>query len=284
MNIELKNTEFVDVDKIEIPEIFNRRFKTDIEVVDQLFGGSGFLPGSTFTLAGGPGSGKSTFLMQMLSILAAKGKNVAYISGEENVYQISFNARRLGIKGVKVCNLTDLDTICDKILEHKFDFVVIDSFPTVQVNRKNVSSKKREEMVVNTLCSLAKKNDIVMGFVLHVTKQGKYKGSTLLPHTTDMNIMLSKPEEIEDARNIHTREFHATKNRFGFCSFITLNMAQNGFVFKAAEKHDPFKGKKKITTQEGVEKFGSYYKAIKYFSANGYVSKGKGKNKHFVRK
>lgn len=284
MNIELTNTDFVDVDKIEIPEIFNRRFKTDIEIVDQLFGGSGFLPGSTFTLAGGPGSGKSTFLMQVLSHLAGKGKSVAYISGEENVYQISFNARRLNVKGVKVCNLTDLDTICKKIVEHKFDFVIIDSFPTVQVNRKNISSKKREEVVVNTLCSLAKKNDVVLGFVLHVTKQGKYKGSTLLPHTTDMNIMLNRPEDLETPNGINVREFQVTKNRFGFCSFITLEMAQNGFIFKKAEKPDPFKGKKKVTTQEGVAQFGSYYKAIKYFTANGFQAKGKGKNKHFVRK
>jgi predicted ATP-dependent serine protease len=284
MNIELNNTDFVDVDKIEIPEIFNRRFKTDIEIVDQLFGGSGFLPGSTFTLAGGPGSGKSTFLMQVLNHLAKNGKNVAYISGEENVYQISYNARRLGIKSVKVCNLTDLDTICKKVLEHKFDFVVIDSFPTVQVNRKSVSSKKKEEIVVNTLCSLAKKNDIVIGFILHVTKQGKYKGSTLLPHTTDMNIMLNKPEDLETPNGINTREFFVTKNRFGFCSVITLEMAKNGFIFKKAEKPDPFKGKKKVTTQEGVEKFGSYYKAVKYFSANGFEARGKGKKKHFVRK
>jgi len=284
MNIELQNTEFVNIDEVEIPEIFNRRFKTDIDIVDQLFGGSGFLPGSTFTLAGGPGSGKSTFLMQVLNLLASKGKNVAYISGEENIYQISFNAKRLGIKGVKVCNLTDLDTICKKVLEHKFDFVVVDSFPTVQVNKKNVSSRKKEEMVVNTLCTLAKKNDIVMGFILHVTKQGKYKGSTLLPHTTDMNIMLGKSEDLETPNGINTREFHVTKNRFGYCSFINLEMGKAGFIFKEAKKADLFEGKKKVSTQEGVAKLGSYYKAIKYFTANGYVAKGKGKNKHFVRK
>lgn len=284
MNIELQNTDFVNVDEIEVPEIFNRRFKTDIEIVDQLFGGSGFLPGSTFTLAGGPGSGKSTFLMQVLNLLAQQGKNVAFISGEENIYQISFNARRLGIKNVKVCNLTDLDTICKKVVEHKFDFVVIDSFPTVQVNSKNITSRKKEEKIVNTLCTLAKKNDIVMGFILHVTKQGKYKGSTLLPHTTDMNIMLNKPEDLETPNGINTREFHVTKNRFGFCSFINLEMGKAGFILKAAKKPDLFEGKKKVSTQEGVEKLGSYYKAIKYFSQNGFVAKGKGKNKHFVRK
>jgi DNA repair protein RadA/Sms len=284
MNIELQNTEFVNIDEVEIPEIFNRRFKTDIEIVDQLFGGSGFLPGSTFTLAGGPGSGKSTFLMQVLNLLASKGKNVAYISGEENIYQISFNAQRLGIKGVKVCNLTDLDTICKKVLEYKFDFVVVDSFPTVQVNKKNISSRKKEETVVNTLCTLAKKNDIVMGFILHVTKQGKYKGSTLLPHTTDMNIMLGKSEDLETPNGINTREFHVTKNRFGYCSFINLEMGKAGFIFKETKKQDPFEGKKKVTTQEGVARFGSYYKAIKYFTANGFEAKGKGKSKHFVRK
>jgi predicted ATP-dependent serine protease len=162
--------------------------------------------------------------------------------------------------------------------------VVIDSFPTVQVNKKNVSSRKKEETIVNTLCTLAKKNDIVMGFILHVTKQGKYKGSTLLPHTTDMNIMLGKSEDLETPNGINTREFHVTKNRFGYCSFINLEMGKAGFIFKEAKKPDLFEGKKKVSTQEGVAKLGSYYKAVKYFTANGFVAKGKGKNKHFVRK
>jgi len=282
MNIAIESTNFIEIDKVPIPEIFNRRFKTDNEVVDKLFGGAGFLPGSTFTLAGGPGSGKSTFLMQVLNMLASQGKNVAYISGEENIYQISFNAKRLNIKGVKASNLTDLDTICKKIVQHKFDIVIVDSFPTITVNRKNLTSKKKEELIVNTLCSLAKKHEITLGFILHVTKQGKYKGSTLLPHTTDMNIMLERSEDLDGAQEINYRDFVVTKNRFGFCSFTSLRLGPTGFVFESTKPSES--NKPQLTMAEGIKKFGSYYKAKKFFDENGYQQTKKGKQKVFIKK
>jgi predicted ATP-dependent serine protease len=273
MKIDLEKTSFINVEEVEIPSSFFNRFKTNIDLVDNLFGGNGFLPGTSFALAGGPGSGKSTFLLQIGGALACSGKNVAYISGEESIVQISFNCKRLGLKGVKVSNMTDVDEICKQMELNNFDFVVIDSFPTI-TSKKHKTFKKREEYVVSRLCSTAKKTDTVVGFIQHVTKQGNYKGSTLLPHSVDMTIKMSKNED--DPQNLNVRDFEVTKNRFGSNAFISLNLTQHGFdLDKEFKSNDPLDGVKSVTLQQAVSMFGSYYKANKQLTAAGFKKKSK---------
>jgi predicted ATP-dependent serine protease len=273
MKIDLEKTSFINIEDVEIPTSFYNRFKTDVSLVDSLFGGGGFLPGTSFALAGGPGSGKSTFLLQVGGILASNGKNVAYISGEESVVQISFNCKRMGIKGIKVSNMTDCDEICKQIELNKFDFVVIDSFPTITAKRAR-SLKKREEYVISRLCSVAKKTETVIGFIQHVTKQGNYKGSTLLPHSVDMTIKMLKNED--DPQNLNVRDFTVTKNRFGANAFISLNLTQHGFDLDREYKaKDPLDNVKSVSMSEAVRLFGSYYKANKALIGKGYKKKGK---------
>lgn len=277
MKLDLQRTDFISVEDINVPDEFYRRFKTGNDLIDSLFGGNGFLPGSSFTLAGGPGSGKSTFLLQILGMLAANGKNVAYISGEESIVQISFTCKRIGVKGVKVSNMTDAEDICNQIENHKFDFVVIDSFPTLRIKGVH-NSKKREEVIVDKVCSMAKKVGCVVGLVQHVTKQGKYKGSTLLPHSVDCNITMQKNEE--DPDNIHVRDVMTTKNRFGPTSLISINLTETGFDLhtkpKTSTKKDPLESFKVITIQEATKIFGTYYNAMKYFNSNkSFVKQGK---------
>ena len=276
MNIDLDNTEFVSIESVKIPDAFYRRFKTNVEVVDSLFGGNGFLPGSTFTLAGGHGSGKSTFLLQVCSLVASQGKKVAYISGEESIVQISFNSKRLNVSDIKLSNLKYIDDICDQIVKNKFDFVIIDSFPTLNVKKK-LTSKKKEEYIVQKICSTAKKNDIVIGIIQHVTKSGVYKGSTVLPHSVDITIKMQRNED--DPENINSRDIVATKNRFGSTSFISINMKENGFDFLEAskpEKKDPLHNVKVITMQEATKLFGTYYRATKYLNDSGFKKDVKG--------
>jgi len=273
MKIDLDNTSFINVEDVQIPASFYNRFKTNVGLVDALFGGGGFLPGTSFALAGGPGSGKSTFLLQVGGALAAQNKNVAYISGEESVVQISFNCKRMGVQGVKVSNMTDCDEICKQIELHNFDFVVIDSFPTITSKRAK-SFKKREEYVISRLCSMAKKTDTVIGFIQHVTKQGNYKGSTLLPHSVDMTIKMSRNED--DPQNLSVRDFTVTKNRFGANAFISLNLTQHGFDLDREYKvQDPLDNVKKVSMSDAVRLFGSYYKANKSLMSKGYKKSGK---------
>jgi len=272
MNIDLTKTGFVNVEEVSIPEAFYNRFKSNNNLVDTLFGGNGFLPGSTFTLAGGPGSGKSTFLLQICGLLGSQGKNVAYISGEESIVQISFNCKRMGITGIKVSNMTNVDEIVNQLEHNTFDFVVIDSFPTMQC-KKAGSSRKKEEYIVSRICSAAKKTNTVIGIIQHVTKAGNYKGSTLLPHSSDMNIMMNR--NMDNPDDINARDFNVTKNRFGSAAFVSLTLTQHGFNLEQETKQqkDPLDGVNKITMAKAQRIFGSYYKATKYFNANGFVKR-----------
>ena len=80
MNLGYAATEFKTVSKIKIPDIFNRRYRTGIEAVDDLFG-EGILPGSSITMCASAGCGKTTFLLQVLDALSLNGYSTAYASG-----------------------------------------------------------------------------------------------------------------------------------------------------------------------------------------------------------
>ena len=92
MNVLVKsaNANFTKASEVVIPEIFNRRFKTNIPDLDEVFGGAGFIPGFMATIAAPAGVGKSSFCLQLLQALEDTGKKTAYISGEETIEQVSF--------------------------------------------------------------------------------------------------------------------------------------------------------------------------------------------------
>jgi len=227
MKVIKSTTKFTRINEIEIPEIFYRRFKTGVEDLDFALGGEGFLPGQTFTLAGEPGSGKTTLLLQTLDLLEKQGKKAAYVSGEESIYQVAFAAKRLGLKNVSIANLTVIEDIFDAVKEEGFQMVVLDSLPSLET-RDGLEGKRKEEYLANYITSKAKELEVVVGLILHITKQGKYKGSTLLPHTVDANIMLRVNEEDESVR-----EIEVTKNRFGRTGTTAFPMTEFGFNFQS---------------------------------------------------
>lgn len=227
------NANFTRASQVKIPEIYNRRFKSGKEDLDTIFGGGGFLPGFTFTLAAGPGTGKSTFTLQMLDLLEQSGKKTAFISGEEGIEQVAFAAKRLGVDHVPIANITDIDDICDAIVEHKFDFVVLDSLPAI-TSRKDLNKRELEEYVVTKLITTAKRNETCIGVILHFTKTGTYKGGTLCPHSVDCNIIMTRNEEDYNLRNIDV-----TKNRFGTAAASVFEITARGFTFEAMEELAP---------------------------------------------
>ena len=233
MNV-LTNTSFnrfIKVKDVKIPEYFNRRFFTNKPDLDLLFGGSGIVPNFTFTLAAAPGTGKTTFLLQTLELLEMSGKKTAYISGEETIEQLAFTSKRIGVSNVPLANITDIDDICNLIVEHKFDFVVIDSLPALTTKQK-LNKNQKDEYITTKLLATAKTNEIAIGIVLHFTKTGSYKGSTLLPHSVDCNMLMRRNEDVCDLRDIEV-----TKNRFGSCSFSSFPLTNSGFVFQTAESN-----------------------------------------------
>lgn len=221
---------FSKIENIEIPEIFNRRFKTDIEHLNNAFCADGWVPGSTFTINGTPGSGKTTILCQLLQQLSLKGRKVAYISGEESVYQLAYNCRRIGATNFFVANLNNLVTATNAVKEHGFEFIILDSIPCFSMPGMFLTNKEREAAAVELILNTAHQHECVVGCVLHVTKTGTYKGSTLLPHAVDANFSLKRDEEDDTVRILET-----TKNRFGSCETTKFQMTVNGFDFNPVE-------------------------------------------------
>ena len=232
------NENFTRASDVRIPEIYNRRFKSGKEDLDNIFGGMGFMPNFTFTLAAAPGTGKTSMLLQILELLEHSGKKTAYISGEENVEQLAFTSARLGVCKVPLANLTDIDDICNAIVENKFNFVVLDSLPAI-TSKKKMNKKQLEEYVTTKIIQTAKQHEVVIGTILHFTKTGTYKGSTLLPHSVDCNIIMTRNKE-----DYNLRDVDVTKNRFGSAGQAIFEMTPRGFTFEAVESEATPEGKK----------------------------------------
>ena len=105
MKLSINKTKFEKVADIKVPDIFYRRLKTGIDVVDSAFG-QGFLPSSTVVLSGEPGTGKTTFLLQILESLSIRKYKVGYVSGEECMELLKVNCDRIGVKNIMACNET----------------------------------------------------------------------------------------------------------------------------------------------------------------------------------
>lgn len=248
------NKNFTRASDVVIPEIYNRRFKTGKEDLDNIFGGAGFMPNLTFTLAAAPGTGKTSMLLQILELLEQTNKRTAYISGEENVEQLAFASKRLNVNSVPLANMTDIDDICDAIVNNGFQFVVLDSLPAI-TSRKKMNKKQLNEYITTKLIKTAKENEIVIGVILHFTKAGTYKGDTLLPHSVDMNIIMTRNKD-----DYNLRDVDVTKNRFGSAGQAIFEMTSHGFNFEAVESTDTLtqqkskKGSKADLVKEAVEK------------------------------
>lgn len=232
------NKNFTRASAVSIPDIYNRRFKTGKDDIDNMFGGQGFLPGFTFTLAAAPGTGKTSMLLQLLELLERSGKRTAYISGEENIEQLAFTAKRLNVLSVPLANITDIDEICEAIVEQECNFVVLDSLPALSSKLK-MNKRELEDYITTKIIQTAKENEIVIGTILHFTKSGTYKGSTLLPHSVDCNIVMERNKE-----DLSLRDIDVTKNRFGSAGQAVFEMTSTGFTFEAVEVDEEASGKK----------------------------------------
>ena len=223
MKLNINKTKFEKVSDVKVPDIFYRRLKTGIDVVDSAFG-QGFLPSSTVVLSGEPGTGKTTFLLQILENLSIRKYKVGYVSGEECMELLKVNCDRIGVKNIMACNETNIDTILKQIPD--FDAIVIDSFQSLNSNRDKSTS--HEKYCVEQICSAAKAHQTTIFVITHITKSGKMKGSTLLPHSVDVVCNLKRHEDFDELED-KTVTLNITKNRFGPTLIKELNFTACGY-------------------------------------------------------
>ena len=226
MQLDYNTTGLQKVSEITIPDIFNRRLKTGISKVDELFE-EGLLPGSALTLTAQAGCGKTTFMLQMLEGLAKNGYNVGYLSGEESVYQLAYTAKRVGVTQVAIGNETNIDTI--KQYMNDLDVVVIDSFQALTSSTK-MNAKQLEKHAVQTLTKHAKDTECAIVFIMHLTKSGDLKGGTIVPHTVDANLKITR---VSDSDNDDDRCIFFEKNRFGPLNELECVIGRSGYNFDA---------------------------------------------------
>jgi len=222
MKLNINKTKFEKISNIDVPDIFYNRLKSGIDVVDNAFG-DGFLPSSTVVMSGEPGTGKTTFLLQVLEELAIRKYNVGYISGEECIELLKVNCDRIGVKNVLACNETNLNSILKHI--PSFDALVIDSFQSLNTNKRGLAHEKE---CVEKICAAAKKHQTTVFIISHITKTGKMKGSTLLPHSVDVVCHLTRHDDFDEMED-KSVVLNITKNRFGPTLVRELNFTARGY-------------------------------------------------------
>ena len=188
------------------------RIVTGVEEFDRVVGG-GLARGSALLLAGDPGVGKSTLLLDVVARAALRGAACAYISGEEAAEQIRARAARMGLSGapVRLAAETSLRAILDGLKAEAFDLVVIDSIQTLwsDAHEAGPGSVTQVRACAGELVRLAKKRDVAVVLVGHVTKDGQIAGPRVVEHMVDAVI------SFEGERGYPFRILRGVKNRFG---------------------------------------------------------------------
>lgn len=203
------------------------RVISHIAEFDRVLGG-GLVTGSAVLIGGDPGIGKSTLLLQAAAKLAMSGTNVAYITGEESIEQVRLRARRLELDKapVSLLSATSVEDILSSIKSQKnINVVVIDSIQTMFVSSITSApgTVSQVRAAAHELISFAKKNNITMLLVGHVTKEGQIAGPKVLEHMVDTVLYF------EGERGHQFRILRAVKNRFGAANEIgVFEMREEG--------------------------------------------------------
>ncbi|MEI7838184.1 MAG: DNA repair protein RadA [bacterium] len=213
------------VDKLIAKDV--ARLKSTIPEIDEVLGG-GLVSGSVNLIAGQPGVGKSTLLLQYAYSLAENNK-VLYVSGEESSHQIGLRAKRLGVNQTKLRLATSnsADDIAATIVESDFDIVIVDSIQTIATESLSSSGGSVSQITGCTqlLTSAAKRTSTALILVGHVTKEGNIAGPKVLEHLVDVVMQL------EGERYGSFKILRTTKNRFGSTTEIGIfEMKEVGLV------------------------------------------------------
>ena len=195
------------------------RKETGIGEFDRVLGG-GLVGGSVSLVAGEPGIGKSTLLLQVCASLARSGERVMYVSGEESEKQVKMRAERLGINGENIFFLSETlgESISAASEEVSPSVIVVDSIQTLTSEHVAGAPGSISQVRESTyqLSQSAKGMGIALLLVGHVTKEGAIAGPKLLEHMVDVVLYF------EGEKGHPFRVLKGVKNRFGSVSEIGI--------------------------------------------------------------
>ncbi len=212
-----KKLDFVKLSSV-VPSDAKARLLTEFEDLNTVLGG-GILMGSVCLLAGQPGIGKSTLLMQICAEIA-KGHDVLYISGEESAGQVKLRAERLGAKSERLnfAASTSGNDIAKTIEGGEFDLVIVDSIQTLAMDEISSAPGTVSQVTNcgNLIIRAAKATDTAVVIVGHVTKDGTLAGPKVLEHLVDVVL------QFEGDRYGGFKTVRAVKNRFGSTNEVAI--------------------------------------------------------------
>ena len=202
------------------------RISSGIADLDTVLGG-GILPAGVMLIAGQPGIGKSTLLMQISGFITGQ-KNVLYVSGEESAEQVAMRAQRLnsaGAPNLKFAASTSADDIASTIDGGDFDLVIIDSIQTLAMAEISSAAGSVSQITnsSNLIVQAAKKSGTAVILVGHITKEGSIAGPKTLEHMVDVVL------NFEGDRYGGFKVVRAVKNRYGSTSEAAIfEMGEKG--------------------------------------------------------
>ncbi|MGI9125392.1 MAG: DNA repair protein RadA, partial [Mycobacterium sp.] len=204
-----------------------RHFPTGVSELDRVLGG-GVVPGSVTLLAGDPGVGKSTLLLEVAHRWAQAGRRALYVSGEESAGQIRMRAERTGCAhdAMYLAAESDLQTVLGHIDAVDPTLVIVDSVQTMTAGDTDgvAGGVTQVRAVTSALTAAAKSSGVAIVLVGHVTKDGAIAGPRSLEHLVDVVL------HFEGDRNTALRMVRGIKNRFGASDEVGCFLLQDNGI------------------------------------------------------
>ena len=209
------------------PEDF-RRIELASAELNRVLGG-GIVPGSVMLLAGEPGVGKSTLLLQVAQHFSSLGQTVLYVSGEESAHQVKLRSQRLGFTGQGIFLLceTDVERILHRLEDSRPSLVIVDSVQTLYTSEapSGPGSVVQVRECTLRLMRWAKMRNVPVFLAGHMTKDGSLAGPRVLEHMVDQ-VMYLEGQELNGYRILRSG-----KNRFGSTTEVgVFDMTGQGLV------------------------------------------------------
>lgn len=237
------NRETQNIKTVKLSEIKSRatkRISTKITELDRVLGG-GLVPGQVTLIAGEPGIGKSTLLLEVSDKLATNYKlpaTVLYVCGEESASQIAIRGQRIGVKSknIELLEDTNVDSVIETLsaMTYPLSAIIVDSIQTMTTDDLSglAGSVGQVRECAARLLRVAKGKNIPLFLVGHVTKEGTVAGPAVLAHIVDTVLWF------EGEKSLSLRLLRAVKNRFGPTDEVGIfSMEDKGLIPEAnAEK------------------------------------------------
>jgi DNA repair protein RadA/Sms len=225
----------VKINEVQAGEV--QRLTTKMGELDRLFG-NGIVTGSLILVAGEPGVGKSTLMLQIANAIASQGLNVLYVCGEESTEQTSLRARRIGVEhpNIYLLSETNFSAIKAQIDQLNPDVAIVDSVQIVYKAElpSSPGSVVQVREIATEFMHIAKGQGITTFLIGHVTKSGEIAGPRVLEHIVDTVL------EFEGDRQHGFRSLRAIKNRFGPTDEIAIFQMREAGLAEVANPSQVF--------------------------------------------